>query len=101
MRAKMKYPAMSTGEQPMPISTIASLIAPGPVAAANRPAPTAPTASSRAVVRRGPTRSSALPTGICISEKARNHRPEAAARSSGVAPISAVSSGDSTARKAR
>ncbi len=52
-------------------------------------------------VSRGPIRSSAQPTGNCISAKARNQMPEAAARSSAETPSSAFSVGASTARKAR
>ena len=50
---------------------------------------------------RGPTLSSQSPMGTCIAAKARNHQPEAEAKSAAVTPRSAFSTGVSTARKAR
>ena len=77
-RAKIKYPDIKIGEQPMPISVMAMLIWVGVVARANSNAPPpAPASNSTEAVRRGPMRSRAAPTGICMAAKAMNHSPEA------------------------
>lgn len=55
LRAKMNTEAMSTGEQPMPISAMAAITIGGVVAMANsRAPPPPPNASSAEAVRFGP-----------------------------------------------
>jgi hypothetical protein len=55
LRAKMKTDAISTGEQPMPISVMAAITIQGWLATAKSSAPPPPpSASSTAAVRRGP-----------------------------------------------
>ena len=71
----------------MPSAVIARCRCHGASAIAKITAPPAPpTAISHATVRRGPNRSSAAPTGSCISAKAMNHSPDDRARSPGPAP---------------
>ena len=52
-------------------------------------------------VRRGPIRSKAPPTGICIKAKDRNQRPDAVDKSSGVTPMSCPKIPVKTAKKLR
>ena len=93
---------MRTGAQPAPINAIARLICNALLARAKSAAPPPPPNSSKtAAVRRGPTRSSAQPTGNCINANVTNIRPEAVARSSGVAPTSSAKGPLRTARNAR
>ncbi len=93
---------MRIGAQPIPISAIAMWIAPGPCARAKISAPPPPPKASRTdEVCRGPTRSSAIPTGICATAKVRNQMPEDRARSDAVTAISAFRTGARTARNAR
>ena len=77
----MKSIAISTGAQPMPISTIAAVIIQGSNAAAKTNAPPAPPrASSKDAVRFGPNRSSDTPMANWARANAMKNAPEASDR---------------------
>ncbi len=92
---------MKIGEQPVPISAIA-IVAMIPFGAkANRKAPAVPTVINAVTVRRGPTRSSAQPTGNCINAKVMNQAALMSPSSAGPMARSAITLSAITLRKER
>ena len=100
-RANRYSAAMNTGEQPTPISAMASPAESAPAAPASRKAPSVPTAISAVTVRRGPSRSSAQPTGNCMMAKTTNQAAEIAPSSAGPIPRSAMKGAAITLKKER
>ena len=93
--------AIRHAHTPAPITARASASPVSDSANANNAAPPAATTSSAGSTRRGPKRSSRIPTGTCIAAKARKYALVSRPSDDGLSARSRTSSGEMTALTVR
>ena len=99
--AKPFKAAIRQADTPTPTRARAPASAPSESAIAKSALPSAASSSSAASTRRGPKRSSAIPTGICAAPKARKYALVNNPRLAADRPSSSVSRGEITALTVR
>lgn len=93
--------AMRHADTPAPMIARATARLASDSASANSVAPSAASVSSTGSTRRGPKRSSRMPTGTCIAANARKYALVSSPSADGLSPRSRTSSGEITALTVR